>query len=119
MRIRWLLLALCLSALLLSLHLWATAEFMYWKYVWFDSPMHFLGGLTLGAFVAGLMTMPRRSVFYITIIVLIVGWEVFEYIVGSPREENYAFDTVLDLVLGTLGATLAYFTAQRSLWRSV
>ncbi len=118
MRIRWLLLALALSALLLSLHLWGTAEFLYWKFVWFDSPMHLLGGITLGVFVAAFLNAPQPAKFYALIIVLIVGWEVFEFFLGSPRKENYGFDTALDLFLGLLGASLAYYSARRSLWRS-
>ncbi|MBP9816437.1 MAG: hypothetical protein KBD05_00165 [Candidatus Pacebacteria bacterium] len=118
MRIRWLLLALALSALLLSLHLWGTAEFLYWKFVWFDSPMHLLGGITLGVFVATLLKAPQPVKFYGLILVLIVGWELFEFLLGSPRKDNYAFDTVLDLCLGVLGASLAYYSARRSLWRS-
>lgn len=118
MRIRWFLLALLLSAILLFLHLWASAEFLYWRYVWFDSPMHLLGGLTLGVFAAAFLNAPKPGQFFGIIIVLIVGWEVFEYLLGFPRESNYAFDTALDLFLGMLGATFAYFAAQRSLWHS-
>lgn len=118
MRTRWLLIALVLSAILALSHYVASEEYLYWRFVWLDVPVHFLGGLTLGVVVVALLNA-RKPVSYIALMaVVILGWEVFEYIFGLPRESNYMFDTALDVLMGTLGASVAYVLARLSLWRS-
>lgn len=119
MRLPWLLAALVLSALLSYLHHIALVDFLYWRYEWFDIPMHYLGGVTLGVFLVALSPKYRPRSYMTAIAVLLIGWEAFEYLFGMPREQNYAFDTALDLLMGTLGAATTYAAARLSLWRSV
>jgi hypothetical protein len=116
-RLHFLLSALALSALLAVLNQVAITEHLYWKYVWFDVPMHFLGGLVLGLFAVGLLGKFRPLLFIGFVLVLSVLWEVLEYYFGVPREANYAFDTALDLLMDALGALVAYALARFSLWR--
>lgn len=117
MRLLWLLVALVFAALLAVLQKWAVADFLYWHYPWFDTPMHFLGGLTSGAFLVGVLHVRRPKLYLLGCILIAVGWEVFEVLAGLPREANYAFDTTLDLLMDALGMTCVYFIARRSLWR--
>lgn len=119
MRMYWFGTALILSALLATLHLWAFEEFLYWRYVWFDILMHFLGGLALGVFLAAFLNAWRPMLFLVACTAILTGWELFEYLLGFPREANYVFDTALDLLMGTLGMLLAYGVARFTLWRSV
>lgn len=119
MRFSWLFAALLLSAALALLQFWALSEFLYWKYVWFDVSMHLLGGLAIGTFVAGFLNAWKPVSFLALFGLLIIGWEVFEYFLGPPRGSNYVFDTALDLLIGSLGALVAYAIARMTLWRSV
>ncbi len=116
MRLYWFFSALIFSALLASLHWWAMAEFLYWQYPWFDIPMHYLGGVTFGVFIAAL-SLHRRDYIYVLLLVLVfIGWELFEFIFGVPREANYLLDTVIDLAMDTLGALTVYIVARKTLW---
>lgn len=118
MRTRWLLVACALSALLSGLHYWASTDFLYWRYVWIDVPIHLLGGLAIGTFVAAFLNSWRPFLFIFCTAALIIGWEVFEYFLGSPKEANFAFDSALDVLMGTVGVIAVYMYARASLWRS-
>ncbi len=118
-RLRWLLAALVAALIIAALEQWAVADFLYWRYVWFDVPMHFLGGLTIALSLVALSGSRFRPYAFITCMVLVaVGWEVFEVIIGSPQKANYVLDTSLDLLMDTLGASLIYLIARYSVWRS-
>lgn len=118
MRILWLLMALVLSTMLALFHSFALATYLYWQYVWLDVPVHLLGGLTLGMVFIGIETRFRPIAFVLFMAAVIIGWEVFEYMIGTPREANFIFDTSLDVLMGALGGTLAYLLARFTLWRS-
>lgn len=118
MRKYWLFGALFLSIIFLSLHLEALANFWYWKYDWFDIPMHMLGGATLGVFIVALSHRPRPLTYLFIVAFIIIGWEVMEYVTGITRNEpGYVLDTSHDLLNGTLGATLSYVIARFTIWR--
>lgn len=116
-RAYWFIAALILSAALALLNFWALDQYLYWKNVWFDIPMHFLGGLTIGVFAAALVYRFRPWFFVLLSTVAFVGWEVFEYLFGIPKEANYVFDTSLDLLMDALGALIVYGVARATLWR--
>ena len=118
MRTYWLSTAFLLSLLIAGLQQWAVSSSLYWRYVWFDAPMHLLGGLTVGVFLVTLLRSYHPFLFIAGIAAIIVGWEVFEFAIGVPRETNYVFDTSLDILLGTCGAAIAYIIARYTLWRS-
>lgn len=117
MRTRWLVAALLLCTVLAALEWWAVENFIFWKYVWFDLPMHFLGGLALGVLAVGIINTRNVRYFILSLLLAFVGWEVFEYVFGVPREANYAFDTSIDIVMDTLGALVAYTVAARTIWK--
>jgi len=109
-----------LIALIAILHILAIEFYLYWTLWWFDVLIHFLGGLWIGlsvlwfVFLSGYVT--RFQLQYtnaliltlLSIIIVAVGWEVFEFFVESPLEENYMFDTITDLIMGTFGALSGY-----------
>lgn len=118
MRVFWLGAALILCAAVAALNLLAIEHFLYWRYEWFDTFMHFLGGIAIGTFLIGFLVRYRPCLFVLLFAGLVIGWEIFEYIFGLPREANYVFDTAVDLLMDTLGGLLAYILARTTLWRN-
>ena len=117
MRLAWLLAALVFATLLAYLQHNALANLWYWHYPWFDTLMHFLGGLTVATFGIALLDTRRALVFLAAMLGIAIGWELFELSINAEREANFAFDTSLDLLMDALGMSLAYLTARISIWR--
>ena len=95
----------------------ATTFFLYWRYTWLDMPVHVLGGVTvaLGVFLLPCVWPRVREKYLrfwpVLMSVLVVGilWEVFEYKIGIPfLELNYTTDTVGDLIMDILGGVIGY-----------
>ncbi len=95
----------------------ATEFYLYWKYMWFDIPMHVLGGVcvALGIFILPVfrIRIPQRYMRLLPVlgVVSIVGilWELFEMGLGLPAfEEQYAVDTCIDLVMDLIGGCIGY-----------
>lgn len=119
-RLPWLLATLVCALIVAALEQWAVADFLYWRYVWFDMIMHFLGGLTIGLALVALMASKCRPFWFLSgMIAVAIGWEVFEVLIGSPREANYVLDSSIDLLMDTAGALIAYGAARHTIWRSV
>ncbi len=116
-RTHWLYCALILCAALAALNLLAFEYYLYWRFWWYDVMMHFLGGIAIGTFLIALSKQPRPRLYAALFAAIAIGWEVFEYFFGLPREKNYVLDTATDLVMDTLGATVVYLIAQKTLWR--
>ncbi len=101
---------------ILLMHLLAIHFYVYWTVTWFDSLMHFLGGLWVGVTaltIYGKVGMSnKQSILWAVLGALSVGilWELFEYTIGmifSPG--NYALDTATDLIMDVVGGAAAYF----------
>lgn len=114
----WLGAALILALILAALQHVALDQYLFWIYPWFDVPMHYLGGVAVAAFLVALSRAFRPVLFLAVFTVLMIGWEVFEYVFGIPRESNYVFDTMLDFLMDALGAITVYVIARFTLWRS-
>ncbi len=108
-----------MSAVLAVLQHVAVENYLYWEYPWFDVPMHFLGGVAIASFLVALSPKFRPRAFIVLFTLLMIAWEVFEYMFGIPREANYLFDTMLDFLMDAFGAVLVYVIARFTLWRSV
>ena len=117
MRTRWLLATLALSVAIAAIHLYASENFWYWRYRWFDTPMHVLGGITIGALVVFLLGKDRPSTYIIIVAAIAIGWEIFEYAFGLTHETGYALDTIHDLANDAVGAGFIYFIARSTIWR--
>jgi hypothetical protein len=104
-----------------GLHNLALILELYWRFWWFDIPMHFVGGVVvaLGLLVLSDLRVPlplyRPTVVVTTAFVLFVAlaWEVFEVWAGIPIESDYWFDTSLDVLLGLGGGLVGYVLGQR------
>lgn len=119
MRFYWLLGTLFFAILFAVFSEWANTESLYWKYVWFDVPMHFLGGIVVALLAVSLREKFSPLLFIAVVFVVGVGWEVIEYFYnGISKETNYVFDTALDLLMDTLGAVVVYCIARLTVWRS-
>lgn len=118
MRLSWLFGAFIFAAALVFLQHWALADFLYWRFPWFDTLMHFLGGLTVATFAIGLLYRPRILLFALMMCSVAIGWEVFEFSIGTVREANFVLDTGLDLLMDTVGMSASYLVARLTLWRS-
>jgi hypothetical protein len=82
MRLRWLLIALALSLVLLGIHLYALDNHLYWYYRWLDTPVHIIAGAMMGAAVVGVLLKFRPYSYMIAIAFGSIGWEAFEYIIA-------------------------------------
>jgi hypothetical protein len=109
---------LVFSALLAGFHWFATINFLYWHFVWLDTLSHFLGGTVVGLIVLRIFRTVRirhsALMFFSFVLFVGIGWEAFEYIVGSQRETNYLFDTSVDVVMDILGGCFAWMLFGRT-----
>ena len=104
-------------SLLAAVHFIALQLFLYWRYWWFDLPVHFIGGTVVALAVFTLhdlrVFVPERWLRFIPVVLLVfliaMSWEVYELMIGIPIEEDYVLDTTLDLVMGLFGGALGYF----------
>ncbi len=121
-RFALLIVILLLAILVLWLHVAALEDFWYWKYPWFDTIMHFLGGVIVSGCAVWVWSFEKplgklRHTILVTasaILLVGVGWEIFEVSTGvQMMGQGYVLDTALDLTMDTLGTAagtvLAWF----------
>ena len=107
------------------IHIAAESYYWYWTYRWLDIPMHVLGGVWLGLGALWLRhhteyvrklwdSLPFNDVAVALLCGLCVGlvWEGYEYIVwqyvGTGLPVQYFQDTILDVLMDTVGAFIGY-----------
>jgi len=125
-----------LIVIILGLHAFALAFFLYWKYWWFDILLHFLGGIFVGLFALYLYYYSRyiqpqhfhkRYAFFLsfaTVALIGIMWEFFEFssdkfaiYIGRREALQQGFqDTLGDLFFDLVGAIFAVHT-YLLLWR--
>ena len=117
-----------LSVLVALLHYTALVYFLYWNIEWFDIIMHFLGGSVIGLialftyYTSGYVKFPKEhfaTVFAMTIgTVLVVGllWELWELFMGFSNVFEDQTDTVIDIIMDTLGGITAVYYAKKHIW---
>jgi uncharacterized membrane protein YjdF len=117
-RFMLLLVVAALAAAVFVLNSIALEHHLYWTYWWYDIMMHFLGGCAVGGMTAWIVLRLKSSLSwrhvaiatFVSIMVIGIGWEVFEYMTGQfIGQEDVVVDTVMDLVLDTLGALVTAF----------
>ena len=119
MRLYWFLLALVACLVLAVTHYVALTEYLYWTYRWLDVPMHLLGGFALGSLLIAFLFRFRPGYYLVGMVLVAVGWEVFEALLGLPQPTDYVFDTASDVLNDAIGASIAYVLARITIWRSV
>jgi hypothetical protein len=106
------------------IHIAAEYFYLYWQFHWFDIFTHFLGGLWVGLaalwlwYYSGYIKNNGRFVGKALVVALVAGltigfvWELYEFIVwqlsGRGLPPNYISDSLLDLVMDTVGAFVGY-----------
>ena len=111
--------SLALSVLFWFLNKIAVAFSLFWLLWWYDIPMHFLGGVVLGAFIlwligriGGPFVKPSgvSAIVLSLSLTLFIGvvWEVFEYKFDIAYNSvlGYWADTAKDLLVDLAGAAL-------------
>jgi len=96
-------------------HVFAQIFFLYWLYLWFDIPVHFLGGIVvaLGYQSASSLRimLPKTWLNILPTIIFVmlvsVAWEIFEVVADVPFTEDTAFDLIIDFFGGIGGYFLA------------
>ena len=99
-----------------AMHLAGLYLYLYWVW-WYDIVMHFLGGAWVALASAWLLfysgffqrrPVTSKNIFLVTfssVLVIGVGWEVFEYIFDiAVVGENYVSDTTMDFIMDFIGA---------------
>lgn len=107
-------------SVLAGLHYLALEFFLYWHYTWLDIPMHLLGGIVAALAVFTLydfkICIPRRLLHVFPVwllsLVVILAWEVFKLYAGKEIDEDFVIDTIVDVVVGSLGSIIGFFIAK-------
>lgn len=108
-------------ALMAVVHVVALELILYWRYFWFDIPMHALGGLVvaLGFFtLIDLRLLPltfrAHTLMMLSFVAVVaLAWELFELSIGIPIEDDFFIDTSIDLVMGMGGGIIGLYIARR------
>lgn len=110
-----LILFLIALTILATVHIVGLELMLYWRYHWFDIPMHALGGaiVSLGSqsalFHSVFRCRPHHLGFAIALVLAVgISWEVFEWGAGIVDVEEYVADTILDIVLDVCGGVVGY-----------
>ncbi len=103
-----------LSIFIFVLHLFALKFSLYWFIPSLDMIVHFFGGFTIVLLAISLFFYNQKNFFSFIILSLVVsllfslGWELFENKIGFTfSSENFASDTVSDILLGIFGGFVA------------
>jgi hypothetical protein len=90
----------------------------FWRFWWYDIPMHILGGMWAALAIAWVVswwgTRISFSQFILAAFAIGAGWEVFEYVLGIAGSPfmSYPVDTAKDLVDDCIGGALAYLLSR-------
>lgn len=107
---------LIIFSLLAVTHVIALELFLYWRFWWFDIPVHFIGGVVVALGVFTLhdlrIVIPARLLQLIPVLLLVIlvamVWEVYEILIGTPIESDFMLDTLTDIGMGILGGLAGY-----------
>lgn len=111
---------LVLSFALLYLHIQGMASHLYMNYWFYDIILHFLGGVCVSLALFCIAKLFKISFILNNLWLLILstfvigfGWELFELAYGISGHDfgtrEYNIDTVKDLIMDTLGGSLALY----------
>lgn len=110
-----------LIAIVGAIHITALRLYLYWLFPWLDVFVHFFGAMWVALAAVWILAMMKRAPSFVVVFTLVVlvsiGWELFEIWGGIPREANFAFDTTIDLIMDTLGGVSGFFFARHVIRR--
>lgn len=98
----------------------ALTFYLYWVYLWFDIPMHFLGGVTVALGFYGIRWIANRTpkqfrgLLGTFLFAFMIGmlWELYELLFAFPLQPGYLADSLLDLVMDILGGVAGFYIAR-------
>ena len=98
-------------------HIAATYFRVYFEIPWFDSVMHFFGGVVIAFFIFALRdvrVLNRKFVtswtyWSVAVATILISWEVFEWTMIFRIKDDFVLDTFFDLLFGILGCLLGKF----------
>lgn len=107
-----------LGLLVTVMHSLAYKFFLYWTTDWYDILMHFLGGLLIGLIVISFIQrlhldeeIINKKLLFVSVILAVLviglGWELWEIFIGFTNVLKDQVDTIIDLVMDTLGGFFA------------
>jgi uncharacterized BrkB/YihY/UPF0761 family membrane protein len=107
-----------LSILVAVLHMIALKFYLYWVIDWFDIPMHFLGSLLIGLIVISFLfrviirgeNFNKKlfiSAVFLGVMVVGLGWELFELFFGMTDLIKDRADTIMDLIMDAIGSAFS------------
>lgn len=108
-------------------HVFALNFSLYWTTDWADLIMHFSGGLIGSLLVIYVLqkigiygrTLPRKILLFLFVCVSVVAvgaiWELWEIFVGFTDPFTDVTDTVIDLIMDTLGAIVGFIYYDKKL----
>jgi hypothetical protein len=91
---------------------------LYWYYWWFDILMHFWGGVLLGLLFyivikSRWFNLKPKTLFIVSfLLVVTLGWELFEWLIKSISNVNYVTDTITDITMGLFGGLLVHIISR-------
>ncbi len=118
------------SVVVFFFHYIALRFSLYWVIDWYDIPMHFLGGFTMGIlgtfifFTSGYIRQTyelrhnKMLVFIITMMftaIIGLAWELWELFFGLSSIYLDKIDTVVDLIMDMLGSLAAFLVVIRKI----
>ncbi len=79
--------------------------------------MHFLAAVWVALFVVWFCVVTARAAVFwkiLSVVVIVgIGWELFELWAGILREANFALDTTLDILMDVVGGISGFLLASR------
>jgi uncharacterized membrane protein YjdF len=105
------------------IHISALNFYLYWKFEWLDLVTHFLAGMwvSLISFWALKYLIVDNNFtavkVFVAVLVISIGWEVFELLAGMLPEKNFIFDTSLDLAMDAVGAFTGFMLSKKLVLR--
>ena len=120
---KYLYVSLVSAIIFLTMHYLGLRFHLYWKYDWYDIPMHIIGGFWLSLFglwasvrfghIDSIVKYKSKAFFIALISAIIIGvfWEAFELVAGitSTGEQRYIRDFSSDVFFTMIGGASAYF----------
>ncbi len=118
-------LAIAMTGVVSFLYIYGVDHSLFWYYVWYDAPLHVMGGMITGLWACAVaartqMRLSRATLFLFGLALAVgVGWEVFELSVGLTviTDPGYWSDTLQDL-LCDMGGAFIIWTLYWSIYRS-
>ena len=117
-----------LSLLVSIMHYAALKFYFYWTISWFDILMHLMGGYLIGLIAISLLLnflnneiKNNKKIILILVLsfVLIIGlgWELWELFMNFSNILEDKLDTVVDIIMDTIGGYFAFLYAKKHLWK--